>query len=129
MRIRVILGMISAAVLLGAPAAFAATPQQVYNDMADNGRLDGRYSAAQIQSTLGDPSVQGYGSPTVISKLKGAGPCVEVVNGQGYDSMGRPVPATGARCQHSAGGVLGATASQPALTQSAQAGALPFTGA
>ncbi len=127
MRTRVILSTLSATVLLGAPAAFAATPHQIYNDMADNGRLDSHYTAAEIHSALGDPSIQGYGSPTVISKLKGAGPCVEVVNGQGYDSMGRPVPATGSRCQHA--GVLGATASQPAVTQSARSGTLPFTGA
>jgi hypothetical protein len=118
----------AAAALLVAPAALGATPQQVYDDMADNGRLDATYTAADVRGALADATVQGYGSPTVIAGLKGAGPCAYMVNGQGYDAQGRPVPATGANCQE-AGGVLGAQS--PALTDAAQgqAGSLPFTGA
>jgi len=132
MGVKSILTTAAAAVaLLVAPAALGATPQQVYDDMADNGRLDGTYTAADVRGALADAIVQGYGSPTVIAGLKGAGPCAYVVNGQGYDAQGRPVPATGANCQE-AGGVLGAQS--PALgdvgqAQGGQAGNLPFTGA
>lgn len=29
--------------------ALAATPQQIYRDLADNGRLDGRYTRAEVE--------------------------------------------------------------------------------
>ena len=48
---------------LAAPAA-AATPQQVskriYEDLADNGRLDGHYSRAAINRALHTPSLRRY---------------------------------------------------------------------
>ena len=156
---RIITTVFAAGALVAVPAAFGATPQQVYDDMADNGRLDGTYTAADIQAALGDATVQGYGSPTVIVKLQDAGPCEYMVNGQGYDAQGRPVPATGPNCVE--GGVAGATecayvedgqgydvngnavpatgpncqeggvagAQEPPLSDTAQAGNLPFTGA
>jgi hypothetical protein len=34
--------------LVGAGSAVAASPQTIYKDLADNGRLDGRYSRADI---------------------------------------------------------------------------------
>ena len=53
-------------VALAAPAA-AATPQQVsqriFADLADNGRLDGHYSRAQINRALHAPSLQSYQQP------------------------------------------------------------------
>jgi hypothetical protein len=58
-----------AALLLAAPV-LAATPGQIYKDYADNGRLDGKYSSSDLQRTLHDSSVQGYGSPVVIIKMK-----------------------------------------------------------
>jgi hypothetical protein len=36
------------AALVGAAGAWAATPQTIYKDLADNGRLDGRYKKADI---------------------------------------------------------------------------------
>jgi hypothetical protein len=51
--------------LLAASAASAATPTQIYRDYQDNGRLDGRYSVADLQAALKNPAVQGYGGPTI----------------------------------------------------------------
>lgn len=51
---------------IAAPAG-AATPQQVskriYEDLADNGRLDGHYTRAQIDRALHAPSLKGYELP------------------------------------------------------------------
>ncbi len=35
-----------------------ATPQKIYGDLADNGRLDNRYCAADIDRALHSPSLQ-----------------------------------------------------------------------
>jgi hypothetical protein len=49
-RLRPVLGLIVVAscVLVLAGPASAASPQTIYGDLADNGRLDGRYSDADI---------------------------------------------------------------------------------
>jgi hypothetical protein len=48
-------------VALGAaPAALGATPQQIYRDYKDNGRLDHTYSQADLQRALRDAALQGY---------------------------------------------------------------------
>jgi hypothetical protein len=49
-RKRPVLGLVGVAVLALACAgpASAASPQKIYKDLADNGRLDGRYSRADI---------------------------------------------------------------------------------
>ena len=54
----------AAAVAVGAPGAFGATPQQIYKDYADNGRLDGRYSQGDLRRALHDAVIQGYNKPT-----------------------------------------------------------------
>ena len=59
-----------ATALLFAVSAFAATPSQIYKDFADNGRLDGKYSASDLRRALHDATVQGYGSPVVVAKMK-----------------------------------------------------------
>lgn len=52
------------AALILAGGATAATPQQVsqriFADLADNGRLDGNYTRAQIDRALHTPSLRGY---------------------------------------------------------------------
>ena len=53
-------------VVLWAPAALAATPEEIYSDLADNGRLDGTYTKAEMDAFLQSPAVQGYGNPTVV---------------------------------------------------------------
>ena len=57
-----VLGVLACAVgmFTAAPAAFAATPQQIYRDYADNGRLDQQYSKADLQRALKSASPQGY---------------------------------------------------------------------
>jgi len=44
----------------GAVTALAATPQQIYRDYKDNGRLDHKYSQADLQRALRDAALQGY---------------------------------------------------------------------
>ena len=46
-------------VLAPASPAFAATPQKIYRDLADNGKLDGTYTAAEIERAFTLPSVIG----------------------------------------------------------------------
>jgi hypothetical protein len=50
----------AAAALGAAPAALGATPQQIYRDYADNGRLDHQYTKADLQRALRDAALQGY---------------------------------------------------------------------
>jgi len=54
-----------ALVLVGAAAA--ATPQdisqRIFADLADDGRLDGKYTRAQIDRALRTPSLKGYERP------------------------------------------------------------------
>jgi len=49
----------AAATLAGSPA-LGATPQSIYRDYADNGRLDHAYSRADLQRAQRDASLQGY---------------------------------------------------------------------
>jgi hypothetical protein len=53
-----------AAFVIWVPGALAATPQQIYRDYADNGRLDGHYSKADLKRALFNAVIQGYGAPT-----------------------------------------------------------------
>ena len=41
-----------------------ATPQKIYRDLADNGELDHRYCAADINRALHSPSLEPYDVPT-----------------------------------------------------------------
>jgi hypothetical protein len=59
----------AAAVLIALVAggnAGAATPQAIYRDLADNGRLDGTYSRAEIERAFGgNSSIPSYARPLV----------------------------------------------------------------
>jgi len=57
-----VLGVLAVAVgiFAAAPIASAATPQQIYRDYADNGRLDQQYSKADLQRALKSAALQGY---------------------------------------------------------------------
>lgn len=57
---------VASVVMLWAPGALAATPEEIYKDLADNGRLDGTYTQAELQAYVQSASVQGYGNPVVI---------------------------------------------------------------
>jgi hypothetical protein len=50
------------ALLLTANAG-AATPQQIYRDLADNGHFDRKYSRADIERALNNPSLPAYARP------------------------------------------------------------------
>jgi hypothetical protein len=63
--------VLAVAAAFGAPAAIAATPEQIYRDFED-GRLDGRYSVADLQTTLHSPILQGYGRREVVTELRPA---------------------------------------------------------
>jgi hypothetical protein len=71
---KVIGGLAAAAlaVCLLAPSAVAASPRQIYKDYADNGRLDRKYSAKDIQAALRDAAVEGYGSQTAVIGMAAA---------------------------------------------------------
>jgi hypothetical protein len=66
-------GVLACAVLaLGAGAAWGATPQQIYKDYADNGRLDQHYSRADLQRAQRDAALQGYPSVGVQGAVQQA---------------------------------------------------------
>jgi hypothetical protein len=50
----------AAAALAAAPASLGATPQQIYRDYKDNGRLDHHYTKADLQRAQRDAAQQGY---------------------------------------------------------------------
>jgi len=49
--------------------ALAATPQDIYDDFAADGKLDGTYTEAEFQAYLNDATVHGYGDPGIIADL------------------------------------------------------------
>lgn len=67
-------GLAIGAMLALAGAAAAKTPQQIsqkiFADLADNGRLDGQYTPAQIDRALHSPSLQRYESRTQRAQPK-----------------------------------------------------------
>jgi hypothetical protein len=44
--------LVIATALVWSSAAFGASPQRIYQDLADNGRLDGKYSKADLARAL-----------------------------------------------------------------------------
>jgi hypothetical protein len=66
--------LVVGAVLFLVGAATAATPQQVsqriFADLADNGRLDGKYTRAQIDRALHTPSLRGYEQPVRLTPIR-----------------------------------------------------------
>jgi hypothetical protein len=89
----------AAAVAVGAPGALAASPQQIYKDYADNGRLDGTYSRGDLQRALHDAVIQGYKPATSVA------------------------PAIKKKLSSPSSGVAGAS-----LPAAKRQGTLPFTG-
>ena len=62
-RMKAVLVMLSAAALIAASGALSATPQEIYSDYADNGRLDNAYTPADLERALENAAVQAYGKP------------------------------------------------------------------
>jgi hypothetical protein len=62
-RRRFLVGAVSACaagVLCGAPAALSATPQQIFRDYSQHGRLTHNYSRGDLQRAQRDAASQGY---------------------------------------------------------------------
>lgn len=47
----------------------AATSQDIYDDYADNGKLDGTYTQQELQAYLNDAAIHQYGEPTIVDPL------------------------------------------------------------
>jgi hypothetical protein len=67
--------LVTATALLWSSAACAASPQRIYKDLADNGRLDGKYSKADLARALNlqhvvktDKAQPAPATPTVAPK-------------------------------------------------------------
>jgi hypothetical protein len=58
-RRRVAVAAASFLALLCVGSAFAATPQRIYRDLADNGKLDGRYTRAEVERAFNLPKFVG----------------------------------------------------------------------
>jgi hypothetical protein len=56
--------------LLAAPAAHAATPEQIYRDFAQDRRLDGQYSVSDLEAAQQSPIVQGYPDDAITTELR-----------------------------------------------------------
>ena len=81
--------------LLLTGSAGAATPQQIYRDLADNGRLDRKYSRADIERAFGsNPSIPAYARPDQVPRTPQARPAPAVVATDSVDD-GRSLPFTG----------------------------------
>ena len=130
-RIEVALLTLFAAALIAASGAFAATPQEIYGDYADNGRLDKAYTSADLDRALKNAAVQAYGKPS----SGGLGPAVEEgkdnpSTGAGGSSGGGTTggaPGGGTAGGLSGGGTEGAR-SGDGTAPAQSSGGLPFTG-
>lgn len=69
---RIITGAMTAALvaLVFCSAALAATPRQIYADLAAHGKLTHNYSAADLARARQDASLQGYGNSNVLPVLQ-----------------------------------------------------------
>lgn len=88
--------------LLASSVALAASPRQIYDDFADNGRFDAVYSPRDLQAVLTNATIQGYGDTAVVAPMK-----AEIKR-----KLGKGAPA----------------AEQGVLGETGEGGSLPFTG-
>jgi len=49
--------------------ALAATPQDIYNDWAADGDLDGTYTEAELRAYLNDATTHQYGNAQIVDSL------------------------------------------------------------
>lgn len=56
--------------LFAVSSALAASPGQIYADYADNGRLDGTYSRADLEAALENATLQGYQPSGTVGGMK-----------------------------------------------------------
>ena len=82
------------ALLLTANAG-AATPQQIYRDLADNGRLDRAYSRADLDRALNNPTLPAYARPEHKARTPQARPAPAAVVPTDSVDDSRTLPFTG----------------------------------
>jgi hypothetical protein len=116
-RMKAALVVLFAAALVAAPGALSATPQEIYSDYADNGRLDNAYTPADLERALMNAAVQAYGKPGT----GGLKPAVE----EEIDST--PGGTNGGTNGGTAGGTAGEQAGG-GTSPVQSSGGLPFTG-
>jgi hypothetical protein len=113
-------------------AALAATPRQIYADLAAHGKLTHNYSAADLARARQDASLQGYGNSNVLPVLQ-----VVTLNQTAGVAGQQKTLATPYTCAMAKAAVAKGTAT-PAQSRlaarcssvaPARAGTLPFTGA
>lgn len=109
-KLTLVASALAAMLLIAVPVGVAATPQQIYRDYADNGRLDGHYTKPELKRALKDAVVQGYGGPNG----QNLGPTIKNGTGSGGQS---------GQSGGSQGGSAGV--STPPVKST---GGLPFTG-
>ena len=122
-RIEVALLTLFAAALIAASGAFAATPQEIYSDYADNGKLDKAYTPADLDRALKNAAVQAYGKPS----SGGLGPAVE--EGKDNPSGGAGGSSGGGTAGGASGGgtTTGASGGGTAGAQSGEGTSPPLT--
>ena len=108
-----------AVMLIGASSALAATPRQIYADLAQHGRLTQNYSAADLQRAAKDATVEGYGGVDVQNYRPVVQHAAAVKGVQATRVKSAPASRVAPTSQ-----VLGASTAPTRAT-----GTLPFTGA
>jgi len=68
-RVALLFTAILVVTLLVTSAAFAATPQDIYDDYATDSQLNGTYTPDELQAYLNDATVHQYGDPNVLTPL------------------------------------------------------------
>jgi hypothetical protein len=82
--------------LLAAGNAGAASPQQIYRDLADNNRLDRTYSRADIERAFGgNPSIPGYARPELEAQRTPQSVRATPAPASSAEPDGGPLPFTG----------------------------------
>jgi hypothetical protein len=126
--------LLSALTMAGAPAAVAATPQDICTDLAD-GHVDGTYTNAEWTAFFSDPTIQGYGCGGITTPATPATPApsgaavpVTVVTGKGAHTVGSPAAGVQGTQQAVKTPVVNRSAATP-LGTTKTTGTLPFTGA
>jgi hypothetical protein len=64
----IVLGVV-AITLLMTSVALAHTPQNIYDDYADNGKLDQHYTDKELRAYLNDATLHQYGHRSIIDRL------------------------------------------------------------
>lgn len=59
-RVTLLILLVAVFALVLGGVALAATPQDIYNDYLDNGRLDGNYTDEELEAYLRDPTLHQY---------------------------------------------------------------------